>query len=158
MKQSKWKTYVFWILITETVGLIAGLLTREASMQYAQMIQKPPLSPPGWVFPVVWTILYGLMGFAAGRIRMTGESSQADRGINLYFAQLIVNFFWPLFFFNLGAYGFSLLWLLILWVLVLLTILQFRKLDRPAAWLLVPYLVWLTFAFYLNWGVWILNR
>ena len=80
-----------------------------------------------------------------------------DRAINLYLAQLIVNFFWPLFFFNLMAYGFSVIWLLLLWGLVLLTILQFWKIDRVAAWLLVPYLAWLTFAVYLNLGVWVLN-
>jgi len=157
MKQGKWKTYAFWILLTEAVGLIAGILTRDAVSQYSQIIQKPPLAPPGWLFPVVWTILYALMGIAAARIWLAEDSNMRDRAINLYLAQLIVNFFWPLFFFNLMAYGFSVIWLLLLWGLVLLTILQFWKIDRVAAWLLVPYLAWLTFAVYLNLGVWVLN-
>ena len=157
MKQDKWKVYAFWIVIAEAVGALAGFLTSQSADIYAEMIEKPPLSPPGWVFPVVWVILYALMGIAAARVMLTEDTPQRDRAINLYIAQLIVNFFWPLFFFNLMAYGFSVVWLLILWVLVLLTILQFRKIDRVAAWLLLPYLVWLTFAAYLNIGVWRLN-
>ncbi len=157
MKQDKWKVYAFWIVITEAVGALAGFLTSQSADIYAEMIEKPPLSPPGWAFPVVWVILYALMGIAAVRVMLTEDTPQRDLAINLYIAQLIVNFFWPLFFFNLMAYGFSAVWLLILWVLVLLTILQFRKIDRVAAWLLLPYLAWLTFAAYLNIGVWRLN-
>ena len=89
---------------------------------------------------------------------MTPPSPERSRSLNLFIAQLIVNFFWSLIFFNAQAFGFAFFWLLLLWVLVLLMILAFRQVDPLAAWLQVPYLLWLTFAAYLNLGVWILNK
>jgi len=109
------------------------------------------------VFPVVWSVLYVLMGISAAIIWLEKDSAERRRGLNLYVAQLIVNFFWSLIFFNAQAYGFAVLWLILLWVLVLLMILQFRKVNELAAKLQIPYLIWLTFAAYLNIGVWVLN-
>ena len=157
MKSDKWKIYAFWIAISEAVGLVAGLLIRSGVDLYSQTVTKPPLSPPEWVFPVVWTLLYALMGISAARIYLADDTRQRQQSINLFIAQLAVNFFWPLFFFNLQAFGFALIWLLLLWVLVLLLILNSRKVDTVAAWLLLPYLIWLTFAVYLNTGVVLLN-
>jgi tryptophan-rich sensory protein len=97
------------------------------------------------------------MGISAARISLTPPSKERNRGLNLFTAQLIVNFFWPLLFFNAQAFGFALIWLILLWVLVLAVILTFRKIDKTAAWLLIPYLLWLTFAVYLHAGVYILN-
>jgi tryptophan-rich sensory protein len=158
MNKTKWKVYAFWIGLTEAVGLLSGFLARAGTEVYAQMLQKPPLAPPGWVFGVVWPILYALMGIGAALIWAAPPSPKRSRSLNLFVAQLIVNFFWSPIFFNAGAYGFALLWLLLLWGLVLLMILQFRKVDRTAALLQIPYLLWLTFAAYLNWAVWQLNR
>ncbi len=158
MMKSKWKTIVIWVLISEAVGALAGWLTREGTEIYNQTIQKPPLSPPMWVFPVVWVILYALMGIGAGLVASEPTSKERSRGLNLMVAQLVVNFFWPLLFFNVQAFGFSLLWLLILWGLVLWMILSFRKTVPLAALLQIPYILWLTFAVYLNAGVWYLNR
>ena len=110
-----------------------------------------------WVFPVVWGILYALMGISAARISLAAPSSAKSRGLNLFITQLVVNFFWSLIFFNARAYAFAFLWLLLLWGLVLWMILTFRKVDPAAAWLQIPYLLWLTFAAYLNYGVWQLN-
>ena len=124
---------------------------------YAQTIVKPPLSPPGLVFPVVWTILYALMGIGAARIYQAPPSSNRSLGLNLFVTQLVVNFFWSPLFFNLQAYGFAFFWLLLLWALVFAMILQFRRVDPPAAKLQIPYLLWLTFAAYLNLGIWYLN-
>ena len=155
--KKNWKTYAFWIGISEVVGLLAGLLTRSSTEIYSQTIMKPPLSPPAIVFPIVWTILYALMGISAARVRLAPSSKEQQRATNLFIAQLIVNFFWPLFFFNLQAFGFAFVWLILLWVLVLLLIIASNKVDPVAAWLLVPYLAWLTFAAYLNAGVWLLN-
>jgi tryptophan-rich sensory protein len=152
------KTYAFWIILSEVTGLIAALLTRSATQQFSEITVQPPLSPPAILFPIVWTILYALMGFGAARIRLTPPSSERSRGINLFIAQLIVNLFWPLIFFNAQAYGFALIWLLLLWTLVLWMILTWRKIDPLAAKLQIPYLIWLTFAAYLNFGVWYLNR
>ena len=121
-------------------------------------IQKPPLSPPGWVFPVVWGTLFVLMGIGAARIWLSPPSGDRSRGINLFIAQLVINFFWSLIFFNLQAFGFAFLWLLLLLGLVLWMARTFRKTDPPAAKLQIPYLLWLLFAAYLNLGVWWLNR
>ena len=153
-----WKPYLFWILIAEAVGALSGWLTREGTELYAQTILKPPLSPPGWVFPVVWSILYALMGIGAARIYLATPSKARSLGLNLFIAQLVVNFFWSPVFFNLQAFGPAFFWLLLLWGLVLWMILVFRKADLPSAKLQIPYLAWLTFAAYLNWGVWYLNR
>jgi len=125
---------------------------------YAQTILQPPLSPPGWVFPVVWTVLYALMGISAARIYLVPASKERSLGLNLFITQLVVNFFWSPVFFNLQAFGFAFLWLLLLWILVLWMILSFRETDGLAAALQIPYLLWLTFAAYLNLGVWYLNR
>ena len=158
MKKSAWKTYAYWILLAEAVGGLSGWLTREGSKLYQAKIQQPPLSPPGIVFPIVWGILFALMGVSAARIYLAPPSLARTRGLRLFFLQLFFNFFWSIIFFNLQAFGFALLWLLVLWGLILLMILTFRKTDAPAAWLQVPYLLWVTFAAYLNFGVWMLNR
>lgn len=157
MKNSDWKTYAFWIILCEAVGALAGWISAGGIEVYSALANKPPLTPPQWVFPVVWSILYALMGFSAARISLTPPSKERNRGLNLFTAQLIVNFFWPLLFFNAQAFGFALIWLILLWVLVFAVILIFRKIDKTAAWLLIPYLAWLTFAVYLNAGVYILN-
>ncbi|MBE6986079.1 MAG: tryptophan-rich sensory protein [Ruminococcaceae bacterium] len=157
MKNSDWKTYAFWIILCEAVGALAGWISAGGIEVYSALANKPPLTPPQWVFPVVWSILYALMGVSAARISLTPPSKERNRGLNLFTAQLIVNFFWPLLFFNAQAFGFALIWLILLWVLVLVVILIFWKIDKTAAWLLIPYLAWLTFAVYLNAGVYILN-
>ena len=157
MNFKKWKPYIFWILLAEGVGLLAGLLTRDATMIYANTIQKPPLAPPAIVFPIVWTVLYALMGIGAARVATSPKRKSDDIALNLFIIQLIVNFFWSFFFFNAQAFGFAAIWLILLWVLVLLMIIAFWKVDRLAAWLQIPYLIWLTFAAYLNLGVYLLN-
>ena len=157
MNKKPWKTYVLWIAICEAVGFFAGILTRQGTKIYAQTAIKPPLTPPGWLFPVVWVVLYALMGIGAARITLAPQSANRSRGLNLMVTQLVVNFFWPLLFFNAGAYGFALLWLLVLWGLVLWMILVWRKVEPLSAWLQMPYLLWLSFAVYLNTGVWYLN-
>lgn len=153
-----WKPYLFWILLAEAVGGLSGWLTRDSMQVYSETILQPPLSPPGWVFPVVWTVLFALMGIGAARIYLAPPSKARSLGLNLFIAQLAVNFFWSPIFFNAQAYGFAFFWLLFLWALVLWMILVFRKVDPPAAKLQIPYLIWLTFAAYLNLGVWYLNR
>ena len=158
MNKKNWKTYALWIGITEAVGALSGWLSREGTKYYQDNIVKPPLSPPSSVFPIVWGILFAVMGYGAARIFLSEQSAERRKGLNLYVAQLIVNFFWSLIFFNAQAFGFAFLWLLLLFVLVVLMILSFRKTDKLAAWLQIPYLLWLLFAAYLNFGVWYLNR
>ena len=124
---------------------------------FRETVRQPPLSPPAIVFPIVWTILYALMGIGAARISVAPDSQNRRRGLNLFIIQLIVNFFWSLIFFNAQAYGFAFLWLLLLWFLVLWMAVSFYRVDPAAALLQIPYLLWLTFAAYLNYGVWMLN-
>ena len=157
MKKGNWKIYGLWILMAEAVGALSGFLSREGTKIYSDSIIQPPLSPPAIVFPIVWSVLFALMGISAARIYMAPPSQTRSAGLNLYIAQLVVNFFWSLIFFNAQAFGFAFVWLLLLWVLVLWMILTFRKIDPLAAWLQLPYLLWLTFAAYLNLSVWYLN-
>lgn len=157
MEKRKWKVYVFWILICEAVGIISGLLSREGIAIYNTTVMKPAFTPPSWIFPVVWTILFAIMGISAARISLAAPSKARSVGLNVFVTQLIVNFFWPLFFFNLQAFGFAFIWLILLWILVFVTILTFWRIDQTAAWLLVPYLAWLTFAAILNAAVWLMN-
>ena len=154
-----WKALFISILIPLAVGTIAGLLTMGAMEQFTSMM-KPPLSPPAWLFPVVWTILYTLMGISSYLIysgEEPVESNLKSQALSTYGYQLLVNFLWPVFFFNFQWYFFSFLWLVFLWILVLKMILEFRKINSLAALLNVPYLIWLTFTAYLNLGVWLLN-
>lgn len=157
MKQRSWKTYAIWIALTEAVGILSGILSRSGSEIFSETVRQPPLSPPAFLFPIVWTILYALMGISAARISMAPDSTDKQRGLNLFIIQLVINFFWSLIFFNAQAYGFAFLWLLLLWVLVLWMIISFNRVDSAAALLQIPYLLWLTFAAYLSYGVWKLN-
>ena len=156
--RKKWMVYVGFIALCELVGAIAGWLSMEGIDIYSSTIAKPPLSPPEWVFPVVWATLYALMGISGARVMLAEPSKIKNLSLNLFTVQLIVNFFWPLFFFNLQAFGFSLVWLILLWVLVMVLIWMFWKVDHAAAWLLTPYLIWVTFAVYLNAMVWLMNE
>ena len=134
------------LLISLGTGVIAGFLTFGSMAQYQEMYH-PPLAPPGWVFPVVWLLLYTLMGIASYRIYLKNPKAEV---LKLYLIQLAVNFFWPVFFFNLEWQLFASVWLLVLWYLVFVMIKEFARIDEGAARLMIPYLVWLTFAAYLN--------
>lgn len=158
MKNRPWKTYLLWILGTEAVGAAAGLLTREGIQIYTETVRLPPLAPPALLFPIVWTLLYALMGIGAARVELSPPSAARRTGLRLYGLQLFFNFFWPQIFFNLQAFGAAALWLAVLWVLILLMLLTFRKADAAAGWLQLPYLLWVAFAGYLNVAVWLLNR
>ena len=158
MRRGNWKTYMIWITVTEAVGGLSGWLSREGSRIFSETVAQPPLSPPGWLFPVAWGILYALMGFSAARVSLQPPSPHRSKGLNLYIAQLIVNFFWSLIFFNAQRFGFAFLWLLLLLGLVIVMTQEFRKADLIATLLQIPYILWLLFASYLNAGVWYLNR
>lgn len=145
------------IAIPIIVGMIAAILTRD-SMKVFESLLQPPLSPPGWLFPVVWTVLYILMGISSYLV-LTADADKDEKlkAIRLYGYQLVVNFLWPTLFFNFGWYLFSFFWLLLLWIMVLVMILRFRDINKLAAYMNIPYLIWLTFAGYLNLGIWLLN-
>ena len=157
MKKKTWKRYAFWIILAEAVGALSGWLTRNGMKAYSETIIQPPLSPPSWLFPVVWIILYALMGIGAARVSLAPAGKTRSLGLNLFVIQLIANFLWSPIFFNAQAFGTAFLWLMLLWLLVLIMILVFRKADKPVGNIQIPYLLWLTFAAYLNLGVWYLN-
>ena len=149
------------LLVSIGIPLLVGGLSALLSgggMAAFSMLQKPPLSPPGWLFPVVWTILYVLMGIASYLV-YTADADQQEisRALIAYGLQLFFNFFWSILFFRFGWYFFSFLWLAALWALILLTIRSFAVIDKRAAYLLIPYLIWVTFAGYLNLGIALLN-
>ena len=158
MKTKTWKPYALGILLTESIGALSGWLSKDGIKIFSASISQPPLSPPAFLFPIVWGILYALMGIGAARIYLSPQSTERSMALNVYITQLIVNFFWSLIFFNAQAYLFAFFWLLILLFLVLWMILLFHKVNPLAAKLQIPYLLWLSFAAYLNLGVWYLNR
>lgn len=155
----KIKPYVISILIALAVGGLAAWLTRDSMDIYGQ-IEKPALAPPGILFPIVWSILYVLMGISAAMIytNRTASSDEKKIALKTYAFQLIVNFFWTLIFFNLRSYLFAFFWLILLWVLILIMIVQFVRIKPLAGWLQIPYLLWVTFAGYLNFMIYLLNR
>lgn len=139
------------------VGGLAALLSGGGMAAFGSLNQ-PPLSPPGWLFPVVWTVLYLLMGYAAYRVWTSGgDPAEVKKALSLYGLQLFVNFLWPIVFFRYQLRLAALFVLIVLWILILMTILAFSRLDEKAGDLLLPYLLWVTFAGYLNLGVFLLN-
>ncbi len=146
-----------FIAATEAVGALSGFLTRKGTKLYQAEVVKPALNPPAITFPIVWSILYALMAIGAVRIWMAPPSKARTYGLGVFAAQLAVNFFWSIIFFNQRAYSFAFIWLVGLWMLIVAMILLFHKVDKPSAWMQIPYLAWVTFAGYLNYQVWMLN-
>lgn len=114
MKTHAWKQYAFWIIFVQAVGGLSGWLTRDSAELYKTAVEKPPLSPPGIVFPIVWTVLFALMGIGAARIDMAPDSHIRSQSLLLFLIQLVFNFFWGIIFFNLQRFGFALVWLIVL--------------------------------------------
>lgn len=149
-----WKKILICIAIPLLVGSVSAFLTRE-SMQTFSTLNKPPLSPPGWLFPIVWTILYILMGLASYMVLISKKENTS--ALTVYGIQLVFNFFWSIIFFNLSLYLFAFVWLILLWILILKTTILFSQISKSAGYLMVPYLLWVTFAGYLNLGIYLLN-
>ena len=157
MKKINWKLLIICVAIPLAVGGLSALLTKDNAIMF-EYIRKPALSPPAWLFPVVWTVLYTLMGIASYVVLTSGAPADDIRNALLFYAiQLVFNFFWPLVFFNLEAFLFALVWLLVLWVLIIITTVKFFRIDKRAGFLMLPYLLWVTFAAYLNYGIYKLN-
>lgn len=156
MEKKPWLTYVGFIALAEAVGGLSALLSGGMEL-YQDTLVKPPLSPPGIVFPIVWSILFALMGIGAARVYLAPPSSSRSKALVVFAVQLAVNFFWSILFFRFQLYGFALVWLILLWVLILWMTELFSQVDRWAGLLQIPYLLWVAFAGYLNFGVWRLN-
>ena len=155
----KWKPYIISVAIALGVGALAAFFTRN-SMDIYGALNQPPLAPPSWIFPVVWIILYTLMGISSAMVWIKGEGNGIDTTfpLKIYTVQLVFNFLWSIVFFNLRWYLFAYIWLMLLWVLIIVMIVQFRRISRIAGNLQIPYLLWVTFASYLNLMIYILNR
>lgn len=144
-----------FIILPLAVGAIAGLLTRN-SMSLYNSLNRPSFSPPGWVFPLVWTILYILMGLSSYLIA-SSPSPKKQGALLLYAVQLFLNFIWSLVFFGLKNYLLAFLVLLLLWYVIFKMIRSFFQIDAAAALLQIPYLLWVTFAGFLNLAIVFMN-
>ena len=149
------KELLISIAIPLGLGILVGLLTSN-SMNYNYMV-KPVYSPPGFLFPIVWTILYILMGVSSYLVYKSNSYSK-DKALVIYIVQLIINLLWSFFFFSFEWYLFSFLWILLLIVLVIIMIIHFYKIHKLSGYLQIPYLLWITFAAILNFGVFLLNK
>ena len=146
----QWKALLISLAASLGTGILSALFTPTVREQY-EVIYQPPLAPPGWVFPVVWTVLYLLMGLAAFVVYVSdAPKEERNAALKLYGIQLFFHFVWPVAFFRFHAYSFAFLWLIALWILVFFTVNKFHEIDELAGKLMIPDLLWLTFAAYLN--------
>lgn len=151
----KYIPYIISVGISLGIGGLSAFLTKDNMSVYSN-INRPPLSPPAEVFPIVWSILFVLMGIAAAII-WCSNGRELDSALLSYGAQLVFNFCWSIIFFNLKAYLFAFIWLIVLLVLIGITMIKFFRINKLSGWLLVPYFVWVSFAGYLNFMIWMLN-
>ena len=154
----KYKIYIISIAIPIGVGIFSALITMK-NMQLFDEINKPPLSPPRWLFPIIWTILYVLMGLSSARIYNLKEAQRAKvrEALYCYLESLVVNFAWSIIFFNFGAFLLAFLWILLLLFLIVKGTILYGKLDRVSAYLQIPYIIWVSFATYLTFCIMLLN-
>lgn len=139
------------------VGGLSAFLTKDGMKEFPQL-RQPPLSPPMWAFPVVWSILFVMMGLASYLIYTSrGRRGEKRSALWVYGAQLLVNFVWPILFFNWKGWLFAFFWLVLLWVMILGVTVQFYRIRPAAGLLMIPYLAWVAFAGYLNFGIYLLN-
>lgn len=145
------------VIIIEIGGFLSGFLSGTGGEIY-NSLQKPSFSPPGWIFPVVWTVLYFLMALALYRILLHGQQGEdISNAIFFFVVQLILNYIWSIIFFRFQLYGVAFLELLLLLFFIIVTTVEFTKIDRIAGWLMVPYIIWVAFAAVLNYSIWMKN-
>ena len=154
---TKIRPYVGFSALALLVGGLSSVIT-QGEMEAFSALRQPPLSPPGWVFPVAWTILYLLMGVGMAIVWRKSDGERRRRAVTIWGVQLAANFLWPLLFFLWQLRLLSLVWLVALLILVANMTSEYEKTSVTAARMQIPYLLWLLFAAYLNLGVWILNR
>lgn len=153
------KRYTKWVfpVISLAAGALGGFLGKQGMQEVYPFLQKPALTPPAIVFPIVWVVLYVLMGIGMNRVWQTDDPGR-QQALGIWALQLAANVGWTVLFFAQQQYLTALWWLGLLWVLILVMIGFFSHIDRTAARLQLPYLLWVSFAAYLNWGIWMLNR
>lgn len=149
------KRLLIALAVPLAVGGLSAFASGSFSEQYA-VVNKPPLSPPGWIFPVVWTLLYLAMGYASYLVMTVGGRDAKD-ALTVYYVQLALNFLWPILFFRFRLYTFAIFELILLIAAVTVMVIRFSHVEERAGYLTLPYLIWLCFALYLNIGVAVLN-
>ena len=154
-KTYTWRSLITLLAATIGAGVVVGFLTQQDKTFYADLI-KPVFAPPGWLFPVAWTLLYATMALSMWLVLRAGGPERFIM-LGLYIAQLAVNLFWPYLFFMQQALGLAFFWLVLLWLLTAIMLYQFWKVQRIAGYLLIPYQLWLTFAAVLNFTIAKLN-
>lgn len=151
------------ILLAESAGIIGSFFTAPAIEGWYAGLVKPALNPPSWLFGPVWTTLFALMGIAVFLVWSSYAKASEDKkkGIKIALAlfgiQLVLNTLWSIIFFGMQSPGAALIEIALLWISILATIIAFSKISKPAAWLLIPYILWVSFASYLNYAIWMLN-
>lgn len=151
------KSFIIAIVVPLAVGGLSAFITR-GNMSDFELLNKPPLTPPAILFPIVWTILYILMGIASYFVYVSDSTREAKKtALTVYGIQLGFNFFWSILFFNFKLYFISFVWLFVMWLLILMTILIFYAIDKRSAYLMIPYILWVTFAGYLNFYIFLAN-
>lgn len=151
------KELIISLAIPLATGALSAVLTKDGMKRF-ESIAKPPLSPPGWLFPIVWTALFILMGIACYKVWTSSASyPRKERALTLYGIQLAMNFMWSIIFFTMGMYLAAFIWLLVMLAFIVATTIFFRYIDRKAGVLMLPYIAWVSFAAYLNFGVYLLN-
>ena len=157
-----WKLIIA-VVVSELAGIIGSVFTTPSIAGWYAGLVKPALNPPAWVFGPVWTTLFALMGVSAWLVWSSYAKALEDKkkGIKIALAlfglQLALNALWSIIFFGLHSPGAALIEIIFLWLAILATMITFAKISKPAAWLLLPYILWVSFAMYLNYSIWILN-
>ena len=158
MTKSNIVKLVVAIFVSEMAGVIGSVFTFSSIPTWYAALVKPEFAPPNWIFGPVWITLYLLMGVAAFLAWKKGlERRDVKIALSVFIVQLVLNTFWSIIFFGLQSPGWAFVEILVLWMTILLTIIIFAKISKPAAWLLVPYILWVSFAAYLNYSIWVLN-
>lgn len=158
-KISKTRKFIIAILLCESVGVISGFLASANNNTWFDTLNKPTWNPPAYLFAPVWTTLYLLMGISLGIIWNNSATKLNKRKAYVLFGlQLFLNFSWSILFFKINSPAFALIDIILMVLLIILTIVSFSKISKLAAWLLVPYIAWVSFATILNFAFWNLNR
>ena len=146
------------VVISELAGIIGLVFTTPSIPTWYVTLARPALNPPAWVFGPVWTTLFALMGIAAFLVWRKGlDRRDVKIALGIFIGQLVLNTLWSIIFFCLHNPGAAFVEIIFLWLAILATIVAFVKISKPAAWLLVPYILWVSFASYLNYSIWVLN-
>lgn len=155
--KNNWVKLVLSLVLIVGIGSLGGLFTYPEIGTWYATLQKPSFQPPNWLFGPVWTLLYTLMAISFYLIWKQPPSELRRKAIAIFVIQFVLNFCWSIIFFNRHQVGWALVEIGVMWICILLTILRFSKLSSTAAWLLVPYILWVSFATLLNAAIWKLN-